>query len=71
MMEAVLIAIPKEQAAFEAYSSLAVKAQDEPTRKMFEFLAAQEKGHEEKLRGVLSFLKTQLEYETLGDNQKK
>jgi len=61
MIEAVVLAIPRETAAYEFYASLVSKTSNEAARSMFTYLSEQEKLHEAKLRSILSDLKSQLE----------
>ena len=51
--EAIEIAIRKEREAHEFYAAHAKLFKNEATRKMFEFLAAEEKHHQEKLQEEL------------------
>ncbi len=61
MIEAVVLAIPRETAAYEFYAALVSKSSTEAAWDMFTYLAEQEKLHEAKLRSILSDLKSQLE----------
>ena len=59
-MEVVMRMIPKERDASRLYLSTAKRARRDFTRKLFEWLAEQEKQHESKLRGILDLLKMQV-----------
>jgi hypothetical protein len=61
MIEAVVLAIPREIAAYEFYAGLVSKSRSEAARAMFTYLAEQERLHEAKLKSILSDLKSQLE----------
>jgi rubrerythrin len=62
-IEAILIAIPKEIMSHNFYKELAEKSQDESEKEMFEYLAMQEKIHENKLKLLLKKLHRELESE--------
>jgi rubrerythrin len=51
--EAIEIAIKREHEAYEFYKNHAKLFEDEGTKQMFMFLAAEEKRHEEKLQQEL------------------
>ena len=60
MIEAVLLAIPREISAQEFYLNIAKRTTSDASKKMFLFLADQEKMHEAKLRNLLAELQTEL-----------
>lgn len=60
MIEAVLLAIPREVTAQEFYLNIAKRTSSEASKKMFHFLADQEKTHEIKLRCLLAELQNEL-----------
>lgn len=60
-MEAIVIAIPKEEAAHQFYQRLAGAAKNEDTRRMFLELASEELGHKRKLQKILVAVKAELE----------
>lgn len=60
MIEGVLLAIPTEISAREAYLGIARRSENEDTRKLFESLAGQERGHEAELRRILASLQEEL-----------
>lgn len=55
-IEALVIAIPKEQEAYEFYMELASKYDDEASKEMFLFLAKQEMSHKDLLERILNDL---------------
>lgn len=63
MIAAVLAAIPQELRAYHYYTELAEKSKSESSKKMFEYLAMQEKLHENKLKLILKKLHRELESE--------
>ncbi|MBF0292185.1 MAG: hypothetical protein HQK86_08525 [Nitrospinae bacterium] len=60
-IEALVIAIPKELAAYEFYVDLASKYEDEASREMFIFLSRQELAHKDALERLLNDLQAKLE----------
>lgn len=60
MIQVVLLAIPTEQSAYDFYMSASKKSTAESSRKLFESLAMQERGHEAELKRILSELKDEL-----------
>lgn len=60
-IEALVIAIPKELAAYEFYVDLAAKYEDEASREMFIFLSKQELAHKDLLEKILNDLQAKLE----------
>ncbi len=60
-IEALVIAIPKELAAYEFYVDLASKYEDQASREMFIFLSRQELAHKDALERILSDLQAKLE----------
>ncbi len=60
-IEAVIIAIPREQEAYEYYVDLADEYDDPTSKEMFMFLANQEMAHKDKLENILSDLQKRLE----------
>lgn len=60
-IEALVIAIPKELAAYEFYVDLASKYEDEASREMFIFLSRQELAHRDALERLLNDLQAKLE----------
>lgn len=60
MIQVVLLAIPKETAAYEFYLNAAKRATSDEACELFESLARQEKGHEASLRKILERLKMEL-----------
>lgn len=65
-IEALVIAIPKEQAAYEFYMDLASKYEDQASKEMFLFLAKQEASHKDMLERILGDLEGKLEKTMLG-----
>lgn len=65
-IEALVIAIPKEQAAYDFYMDIASKYEDEASKEMFLFLAKQEASHKDLLERILSDLEGKLEQAMLG-----
>jgi len=61
MIETVLIAIPREIEAHNYYMQAYNRAASETSRRMFLYLAEQEKMHEAKLKTQLANLKAELE----------
>ena len=62
-IEAILIAIPNEIRAYHFYKNLAEKSQGKSEKEMFEYLAMQEKLHENKLKLLLKKFHKELENE--------
>lgn len=60
-IEALVIAIPKELAAYEFYVDLASKYDDQASKEMFIFLSKQEMAHKEMLERIFSDLQAKLE----------
>lgn len=60
-IEALVIAIPKELAAYEFYVDLASKYEDQASREMFIFLSKQELAHKDALERILNDLQAKLE----------
>ncbi len=60
MIEAILLAIPREREAHEYYSEAYRSATSEASRKMYSYLAEQEELHEITLRKRLEELQQQL-----------
>jgi rubrerythrin len=58
-IEVIVRSIPKEREARDLYRSAAASSTMEMTRRLFEYLAAQEEEHEEKLRAVLYLLESE------------
>jgi rubrerythrin len=65
MIEIVLIAIPRETEAYNYYMNAYNRTASETSRRMFLYLAEQEKMHEAKLKTQLAELKAELELEKL------
>lgn len=65
MIEVVLIAIPREIQSYELYANSIRKATSPAAKRMFQYLAGQEKMHEAKLQAHLAELKAELELEKL------
>jgi rubrerythrin len=65
LIEIVLIAIPREIEAYNYYMNAYNRAVSETSRRMFLYLAEQEKMHEAKLKTQLAELKAELELEKL------
>ena len=61
MNEVVVRSIPKERQARDLYRATAKGATMDMTRLLFEKLAADEEGHEIKLRAVLDILKKEMD----------
>ena len=61
MIEVVVRSIPKERQARDLYRATAKSATMDMTRLLFEKLAADEEGHEVKLRAVLDILKKEMD----------
>jgi rubrerythrin len=59
-MEALVIAVPKEEAAHRFYLDLARSTSHEGTRRMFMELAGQELEHKRKLEGLLDDMRKEL-----------
>lgn len=59
-LEALVIAIPKEESAYHFYQNLANTTKNEGTRKMFLELANQELGHKEKLEQFIDEINKEL-----------
>lgn len=60
-LEALIIALPKEEASHRFYKDLANNTEQEGTRKMFLRLADQELDHKQKLEQIVEELKRELE----------
>ena len=60
-IEALVIAIPKELAAYEFYVDLAAKYDDQASKEMFIFLSRQELAHKDALERILNDLQAKLE----------
>lgn len=60
-IEALVIAIPKELAAYEFYMDLSTKYEDDASREMFIFLSKQELAHRDALERILGDLQARLE----------
>ena len=60
-IEALVIAIPKELAAYEFYVDHASKYEDQASREMFIFLSKQELAHKDTLERILNDLQAKLE----------
>ena len=60
-IEALVIAIPREQEAYEFYTDLIALYEDQASREMFEYLAKQELHHKAKLESILKRLEGELE----------
>jgi rubrerythrin len=71
LAEGISIAIAREKASVEYYSKAYQKARTESARRVFALLIEQEKMHEEKLRGQLQEVKSQLEMERLKAKKKR
>lgn len=65
MIDALIIAIPRERAAHAFYVALVDRTTSETSKRMFLYLAEQEKLHEAKLTAMLAELKADLELERL------
>jgi rubrerythrin len=59
-LEALIIAVPKEEAAYHFYLDLAHASQHEGTRKMFLKLADQELEHKHSLAGFIEEIQQEL-----------
>ncbi len=59
-LEAMIIAVPKEEAAYHFYLDLAHATQNEGTRKMFLKLADQELDHKHNLENLIAEIKKEL-----------
>lgn len=59
-IEAIVIAIPREQAAYEFYLELQEQYEDQSSRDMFEYLAKQELQHKANLETILNRLEKEL-----------
>ena len=59
-MEALIIAVPKEEAAYHFYLDLAHSTQHEGTRRMFLKLADQELEHKHNLEGFVAEIQEEL-----------
>ncbi len=57
MIEVILRMVPKEKEAQRVYRSTAAKATSEAARRLFNYLADQEKEHENKLLAILRLLR--------------
>lgn len=60
-IEALVIAIPREQEAYEFYTDLISLYEDQASREMFEYLAKQELQHKTNLENILKRLEGELE----------
>lgn len=60
MIEVAQLAIPKERESREHYLNASRKASGETARLLFERLAAEEQGHEERLKAIIRHLQQQL-----------
>lgn len=60
MIEAILLAIPREREAREYYTAVSQRTTSEASKKMFSYLAGQEKVHETTLRKKLDELQEEL-----------
>lgn len=69
MIDALVIAIPRERAAHAFYMDLVKRATSETSRGMFLYLAEQEKLHEAKLTAMLAELKADLELARLKEKK--
>ncbi|MBI5184790.1 MAG: rubrerythrin [Nitrospinae bacterium] len=59
-IEALVIAIPREQEAYEFYTELKDLYDDKASKEMFEYLARQELQHRINLENILNGLEAQL-----------
>lgn len=59
-IEALVIAIPREQEAYEFYTELKELYDDKASKDMFEYLARQELQHKINLENILNGLEIQL-----------
>ena len=64
MIEVITIAIPREIESYNYYKKAAERAESKEAKRLFDFLALQEKGHEQALKKLLSDLK----YQSKGKN---
>jgi len=71
LAEGISIAIAREKASVEYYTKAYQKVRTESGRRVFALLIEQEKGHEDKLRGQLQEVKSQLEMERLKEKKKR
>ncbi|GMT41792.1 MAG: hypothetical protein IEMM0002_0203 [bacterium] len=60
-IEALIIAVPRESAAYDYYMELADQFDDPSSKDMFVFLAKQEKMHREKLEELITKLEEKLQ----------
>ena len=60
-IEALVIAIPREQDAYEFYLELSEEYEDKASKEMFAYLAKQEMQHKKNLENILRGLEVQLE----------
>lgn len=60
-IEVLVIAIPKEEEAFEFYTELKNQYEDQAAKEMFDYLAKQEIQHKRNLEGILKNLEDKLE----------
>lgn len=60
-IEALVIAIPREEEAFEFYTDLKNQYEDQASKEMFDYLARNELQHKKNLEGILKDLDKQLE----------
>jgi rubrerythrin len=70
LAEIISIAIAREKASTEYYTNAYNKAKTETARRVFSLLIEQEKGHEDKLRGQLHEINSQIELERLKGKKK-
>jgi rubrerythrin len=71
LAEGISIAIAREKASVEYYTKAYQKARTETARRVFALLIEQEKGHEDKLRGQLHEINSQIEMERLKEKKKR
>jgi rubrerythrin len=60
MIEVAQLAIPKERESRDHYLNASRKAPGETARLLFERLAAEEQGHEDRLKAIIRHLQEQL-----------
>jgi len=70
LAEIISIAIAREKASVEYYTQAYKKARTETFRRVFSLLIEQEKGHEDKLRGQLREINSQIEMERMKGKKK-
>ena len=61
MIELITLALPREKEAYHFYKNAAKRSESVEAKRLFDFLALQEKGHEQSLKKLLADLKQQLE----------